>query len=245
MGGAAALLSPRRAAALGLLLAALVAYDAGAGALPDLGYWGDVAWLALVVLPATFAVPLLALPLHRARALPLLAAGLGVLAVLLHLAGAGSLFNVAKLLAYTLVGMWFVQPFHVLGWIVLVAALVPWVDAISVWRGPTDYIVSEEPGLFDRIAVGFRFPGEEGSANIGPPDFLFFALFLTAADMWGLRVVWTWVGMTAALSLTLVLTAWLDVSGLPALPAISLGFLAPNADLIWRRWRATAPAPSS
>ena len=29
-----------------------------------------------------------------------------------------------------------------------------------------------------------------------------------------------------------------DVDGLPALPALSLGFLVPNADLLWARWRA-------
>jgi len=30
---------------------------------------------------------------------------------------------------------------------------------------------------------------------------------------------------------------WLDLSGLPALPGIALGFLLPNADLLWRRLR--------
>jgi hypothetical protein len=44
--------------------------------------------------------------------------------------------------------------------------------------------------------------------------------------------------MTALLGLTLVLTAYTDVAGLPALPAICLGFLLPNADLLWRALRA-------
>jgi hypothetical protein len=37
----------------------------------------------------------------------------------------------------------------------------------------------------------------------------------------------------------------LDVAGLPALPAISLGFLLPNADLLWRALRERSARPSS
>jgi hypothetical protein len=48
--------------------------------------------------------------------------------------------------------------------------------------------------------------------------------------------------MTTMLALTLVLVWEWDVIGLPALPAICLGFLLPNADLLWRHvrdeWRA-------
>ncbi len=41
--------------------------------------------------------------------------------------------------------------------------------------------------------------------------------------------------MTACLAATLALVWWWDdVAGLPALPAVCLGFLLPNADLLWR-----------
>ena len=40
--------------------------------------------------------------------------------------------------------------------------------------------------------------------------------------------------MTGFLSLTLVLVWAFDSSGLPALPAVCLGFLLPNVDLLWR-----------
>ena len=43
--------------------------------------------------------------------------------------------------------------------------------------------------------------------------------------------------MAGALSATLLLTYALDLNGLPALPAISLGFVVPNADLLWRSLR--------
>ncbi len=52
-----------------------------------------------------------------------------------------------------------------------------------------------------------------------------------------LRVLPTWLALVASLGATIALTVWLDLSGLPALPGIALGFLLPNADLLWRRLR--------
>jgi len=43
--------------------------------------------------------------------------------------------------------------------------------------------------------------------------------------------------MVAALGATIAITVWADVAGLPALPALSVGFLLPNADLIWMQLR--------
>jgi hypothetical protein len=237
VGGAAAVLGARRAAALAVVVAALAVWDAGAGVLPNVGKWPDVLVVAVVLLPLAFAVPWIALPAAAARGLLPIAAALVVLAALLDLAGMGSLFNVAKLLALTAVGFWFMQVFEALAWVVLIALVIPWVDILSVWRGPTDYVVSEQPSLFDRISFAFRLPGEEGSANIGPPDILFFALFLAAADRFGLRVRWTWLSMVGLLALTLILTTSFDLNGLPALPAVAIGFLLPNADLLWKAWR--------
>jgi hypothetical protein len=45
------------------------------------------------------------------------------------------------------------------------------------------------------------------------------------------------VCMVAALGGTIAITVWLNLNGLPALPAIAVGFLVPNVDLIWRRLR--------
>ena len=237
VGGAASILTVRRAAALAAVAALLVAWDAGAGVLPDLGRWPDVLVIALVVLPVTFSVPWLALPAAASRWIPHLVATLVALSFLLHLAGQGALFNATKLLALTAIGFWFMTVFEALSWVVLIALIIPWVDVLSVWRGPTDYIVSEQPSLFDRVSIAFRLPGEEGSANIGPPDILFFSLFLATADRFALRVRLTWISMVGLLSLTLISTSAFDLSGLPALPAIAVGFLLPNVDLLWRAWR--------
>ena len=237
MGAAAPVLSARRAAALAAVVALLVAWDAGAGVLPDLGHWPDVLVIALLVLPVVFTVPWLALPAAASRWVPHAAAALLGLSFLFYLAGFGALFNVSKLLALTAIGFWFMSVFEALSWVVLIALIIPWVDVLSVWRGPTEYIVSEQPSLFDRISIAFRLPGEEYSANIGPPDILFFSLFLSAAARFELRVHLTWISMVGLLSLTLISTDVFDLTGLPALPAIALGFLLPNADLLWKAWR--------
>jgi hypothetical protein len=238
VGRAASVLSLRRAVALAVLLAALVVYGAGADVLPNSSEPWDVAFFAVVLIPATMTVVWLLLPAASARGLLPVGIALAVLAVLLHLAGAESIFNVTKLLAVALLGFAFLAVLQPpLAWVALIAAIVPWVDAYSVWRGPTNVVVNKHPGLFDRIAVAFREPGTDTAARLGPPDVLFFALFLAAAQQFRLRTGWTFVSMVVLLALTLVFAAAFDVSGLPALPAVSLGFLLPNADLLWQRWR--------
>ncbi len=237
VGGAATVLSRQRALALAALLAALAAWDAFAEELPDLGEWGDVAFVALVLIPASFAVVWLLLPLARARGLIPVTIALGVLAWVLDLAGAAAVFNVTKLAAFAFAGFVFLELFQELSWVVLVAVLIPWVDALSVWRGPTKVVVEDRPGIFEKIAISFSLPGENNAAALGPPDVLFFALFLATAARFSLRVGWTWLAMTSLLSLTLVLTVAFDVNGLPALPAIAIGFLLANADVLWRSLR--------
>jgi hypothetical protein len=231
-------MSRRRALALAGLLVVLVAYGALAGQLPELPADElDVAFYALLVLPAFAAAIWLAVPLARRETKVLVVAAVlaGSLALALSLAGVDSAANVAKLACYGLVGFAFLSLFEELWWITLVAVLVPWVDIWSVAAGPTEYVVEQRPGLFEQVAIGFPTPGETAIVSIGPPDVIFFALFLAAADRFQLRVTATWIGMTACLAVTLALVWWWDdVAGLPALPAVCLGFLAPNADLLWR-----------
>ena len=163
--------------------------------------------------------------------------------MLLHFTELDVLFNLAKLFALICLGFWFLSWFENVMWAALVAVVIPWVDAISVWRGPTEYVVAQQPQVFDNVSIAFRVPGEDATANLGPPDILFFSLFLAAADRFGLRVAWTWLAMTALLGATLILTATTDVDGLPALPAICIGFLLPNADLLWTALRRRGRAP--
>ena len=137
----------------------------------------------------------------------------------------------------TFAAFWFLSYFDSLGWIVLVAAIIPWVDAWSVWRGPTHVIVTQKKEVFSNLSFAFPTPGEHTSANLGLPDLLFFALFLAATVRYQLRTRWTWLAMAASFGITLALSVWLDLGGLPALPGLSIAFVLVNADLIWHRLR--------
>jgi hypothetical protein len=228
----------RITALLGLSVG-LGAYYVWSESLPDLSSWGDVAVLGLLVIPAVYALVYLALPLRRARHLLLWGVGFGLLAAALEILDFDVLANFAKLAAVTLLAFWFLSYFETAAWVIVVALIVPWVDAISVWRGPTKHIVTRQPELFTTFSFAFPVPGEANTAQLGLPDLMFFALFLGAADRWGLRTKLTWAAMALSFGATLALTVAFDIGGLPALPLLALGFLMPNADLLWRRLRGS------
>jgi hypothetical protein len=128
--------------------------------------------------------------------------------------------------------------FESVSWVALVASIIPFVDSVSVWRGPTKTITTKHPEVFDVLSFAFPVPGEHAAAQLGMPDVLFFALFLGASARFQLRVGWTFLGMVVGLGLTFAATTQFQTLGLPALPGIALGFLVPNADLLWRAIRA-------
>src|SRR5438094_2127788 len=182
-----------RAAALLILGTALALYYAFHDRLWNASTWWDIAFLALVLIPACFALVWLLLPLRNAPGLLAVGLAFGVLALLFHLAGWGTPENFCKLFGVTAVGFWFLRYFETLSWVVLVAMIIPWVDAYSVWRGPTKQIVTHHEHVFSVLSFAFPVPGEHGAANLGVPDLLFFALFLAAAARFGLRVLPTWI----------------------------------------------------
>jgi hypothetical protein len=240
VGRASTVLASRRAAAFAALAVALGAYYAIHESLVDVSLWWEVAFLGLVLMPAVFALVWLVLPYRESHVLLWLALAFLALSVTLEAAELGALANFAKLGLMTSFGFWFLGFFENVLWVALVALVIPIVDSFSVWRGPTQHIVEEEPQIFDLFSFAFPFTGEAASANLGLPDLLFFALFLAAAAQWRLRVGWTWIALTASIALTMFLAVATDVSGLPALPGLAFGFLIPNADLLWaafRRWR--------
>jgi len=206
------------------------------------GNWWDVAWLVLVLIPAVFTLVLLALPLREARWL--LPAGLAfaALAAGLTVADIDVFANFARLAATALLGWWFLGFFEAVSWVVLVACIIPWVDAYSVWRGPTKHIIANHAHVFDVLSFAFPVPGEHAAASLGVPDLLFFALFLAASARFGLRVLATFVTLLVGLGVTIAATVYFDLSGLPALPGLAIGFLLPNADLLVRRLRGE-PGP--
>ena len=178
-----------------------------AESLPSFSLWWDIAIISLLVIPPVFALVYFALPLRTARWLLPAGIGVAVLAAVLQIVGLDVLANFAKLAAVTLLAWWFLGFFETAAWVVVVALIVPWVDAVSVWRGPTKHIVTHQRELFTTFSFAFPVPGEANTAQLGLPDLLFFALFLGAADRWGLRTRLTWAAMALSFGATLALTA--------------------------------------
>jgi len=230
-----------RVGAFVVLLAGVVTWSAVAPHVSHVGLWPAVAIISAAVMPATLGLIYLALPLWPRRWMILAAALFGVAAVLTWRADARLASNFAKLAAYTCAGWAFLRLFEELSWVVIVAAIIPFVDAISVAAGPTNQIVNHHPEVYSAVAVAFLAPGG-GAADLGPPDILFFALFLASTARWNLRTGWTWLTMTGMYALTLVTVNAVDVNGLPALPFLSAGFLLANGDLLWKRLRRPKPS---
>jgi hypothetical protein len=232
-----------RATALLGLSALVGAYYATLTDLPSASLWWEIAWLAFVVIPAVCALVLALLPLSRlpVARMMLIALGFLGLTVAFGLSGLHLLANFGKLGAMVFAAWAFLWFFEELSWVVLVALIIPWVDAYSVWRGPTKTIVEKHGSIFSAFSFVFPLPPKghvDQATHLGLPDLFFFSLFLAAASRFGLRVIPTWIGTTLSFGATMALAIWWNVSGLPALPLLALGFLLPNADLLWRRLRA-------
>jgi hypothetical protein len=233
-----------RAAAVLAVFAALGVYYGISESLFDLPIWGDVAFVGLVLMPALFSVTWLALPLWRAARPAVLAAtivALAALSALFSVVGLDIAANFTKFAAVTAVGWWFLGFFEAVSWVLLVALLIVPVDIYSVFRGPTKVIVEQQPQVFDALSIAFPLPGEHNSAQLGLPDVLFFALFLGATVLFGLRTSLTWVLMTLSFGATLALAVAFEISGLPALPLLSAAFVIANADLVWKKMRLRPP----
>ena len=239
----------RVAAVLGLT-AALSVYFAVHERLWSAPDWWDVAFLAFVLVPACFALVWFALPLRTRRRLLPIGLVIALLAWAFHEVSWRTPENFAKLAAATIVGFWFLTYFETVAWVVLVAAIIPIVDAYSVARGPTKWTVEHHEQVFTNLSFAFPIPGERAAANLGLPDLLFFALFLAATARFALRPAWTWLAMVASFGATIALAVSgalervFDLGGLPALPLLSIAFLLVNADLLWRRLRPR-PDPSA
>jgi hypothetical protein len=227
-----------RAAALLALGGLLGLYDALAERLPDIPLGAEVALLGGLVIPLTFALVALGLPARRSAWTLPTAIVLGGLAVLLEAKELDIAANYVKIAAVAGAAWFFLRFFEEISWIVLVALLIIPVDAFSVAGGPTKTILEDKPEVFDRLSIAFPVPGEPFSAQLGLPDVFFFALFLGSAERFGLRVRATFVACALSFGVTLALAAFTDVSGLPALPLLSAGFVLANVDLLWGRFRA-------
>jgi len=244
VGVAAAVLDRRRVSAFVAVGAVVGTWFLVAPHLDRVGLWWAIAIVSIFVMPVTLLLVYIALPLWSKRWLLPAVVVLALVALVCSLADWGLAANFAKLWAAVFAGWAFLTLFEKLSWVVIVAAVIPVVDIISVWRGPTHTITTHHFEVYTAVAIAFLVPGG-GAAYLGPPDVLFFALFLAAAARWHLRVFWTWFAMAAVYGLTIVIANAADVGGLPALPFLSVGFFAANGDVLLRRRSAGSSVSSS
>jgi hypothetical protein len=240
---AAVLTRPRVTAFVGVGLL-VYAWFLIAPHLGRVGLWPAIVLVSVAIIPGTLLLVLIALPLWDRRWLFVAVIALALVALVCTIADLGLEANFAKLWAAVFAGWAFLRLFERLSWVVLVAFVIPLVDIISVWKGPTHTITQHHFGVYTAVAIAFLVPGG-GAAYLGPPDILFYALFLAAAVRWRLRVAWTWFAMTLMYGLTVIVATAADVGGLPALPFLSFGFLVANADLLWASMRPSADSSES
>src|SRR5439155_12202153 len=168
-------------------LGALVGWYESAANLGGVSRWHAVVLIAFVLMPASFLLVWLALPLWSSRLLfPAGVVLVGLAVFFENVADFAIGANFCKLGALTLLGWWFLTFFEALSWVVLVALLIPWVDAYSVWRGPTKKITEGHGHVFSALSVAFVVP-RGGAARLGLPDVLFFDVFLGASYRFDLR----------------------------------------------------------
>jgi hypothetical protein len=207
------------------------------------GVWTAIAIIGAGVMPGMFALVLVAIPLSRLRwtVLFLITIALGLVAFACSETGQGLAANFAKFWAAVFAGWTFLYLFYEVSLVVLIAVIIPVVDSISVFTpgAPTHEIIKHYLSVYTDVAVAFP-ASLDYISGLGPPDILFFALFLGAAWRWQLRTGWTWFAMTGMYGLTIATTQAVGTSGLPALPFLSFGFLAANADLLWKAIRNRA-----
>ncbi len=179
------------------------------------------------------------LPLHTlGRRLPLLTAAALPLAILFVWLGWVPLANVAKVVAAAALGIWIAEELERLSWIVIVAVVSAVVDIVSVAAGPTKAILDQGPVVVGYFTVAVTWAGytySEAYTGLGISDVIFLALYLGSARRFGLRVGWSAVAMVVSFLATIAAAMWW--TALPALPLLSVAFLAVNGDLLWRKLR--------
>jgi hypothetical protein len=222
----------------------LLAWGYGSQVLPAPPVRLDIMLSSAVVLSAAAALVWGMLPLAAlGRRLPLVALVALPCAALFVWLGWVPVANVAKVVFAAALGIWIATELERVSWIVLVAAVSAVVDIVSVAAGPTKAILDQGPvvvGWFTLAATWMGYSYAEAYTGLGVSDVLFFALYLGAARRFRLRAAWSAVAMVGSFLVTIALAMWW--TALPALPLLSVAFIAVNADLLVKAMRSGGEA---
>jgi hypothetical protein len=219
--------------------ALIVLWGSLSSKLPALPVRADIMLSSALVLTLVAVLVWGLLPLHAlGRRLPLLSVVALPLAVLFVWLGWVPLANVTKVVAAAALGIWIAEELEQLSWIVVVAVISAVVDVISVAAGPTKAILDKGPVVVGYFTIAVTWAGytySEAYTGLGISDVIFLALYLGSARRFELRVGWSAVAMVVSFLATIAAAMWW--TALPALPLLSVAFLAVNGDLLWRRLR--------
>ena len=166
MGIIASVLARPRVTAFVVVGVVVYAWFQVAPHLGRIGLWPAIVLVAVAIIPGTLALVLIALPLWDRRWLWVAVIVLALLALVFTIADFGLAANFAKLWAAVFAGWAFLRLFERLSWVVLVAFVIPLVDIISVWKGPTHTITQHHFGVYTAVAIAFLVPGG-GAAYLG------------------------------------------------------------------------------
>jgi hypothetical protein len=224
--------------------AALILWTSFSYVLPSPPVRVDIMLSSLIVLALMGVLVWGMLPLRRlGRRLPLLAVVALPVAVLCVWLGWVPFANVAKVVAAAALGIWIADELERLSWIVVVAVVSAVVDVVSVAAGPTKALLGHGPVVVGYFTVAVSWAGysyRDAFTGLGISDVIFFALYLGTAQRFGLRTGWSVVAMIASFLGTIAAAMWW--TALPALPLLSVAFLAVNADLLLAKLRAPRAA---
>jgi hypothetical protein len=229
----------RRLALPAAAVAVLLAWGFGSRLLPAPPVRLNIMVSSAIVLSSVAALVWGLLPLSAlGRRLPLVALAALPFAVAFVWIGLVPAANVAKVVFAAALGIWIAGELERVSWVVIVAGVTAVVDIVSVAAGPTKAILDKGPvvvGYFTVAATWAGYSYAEAYTGLGTSDVLFFALYLGAARRFHLRAGWSAVAMVLSFLGTIALAMYW--TALPALPLLSLAFLAVNADLIVRGMR--------
>lgn len=245
--------SRSRVAAVALAATAFAVFTLSSGLLPTFAFRADVI-VSMAIGVALIGVMAGAVVTARPAASRLLwVAGLGLACAVVGTAfGVVALSDLGKIVFGVGAGYWLGSTLAELTddvrLIVGLAVVIGVLDAASVFlpQGPTHLLLTKAPQTVTYFVVAFPTIGysvHDAYSGLGTSDLIFFGLFLAAAVGYGLRVRLTLVAMVASYVVTVAVALW--TRALPALPGLSLAFLAVNADLIAHRWRASGDGPTA
>ena len=149
-----------RLALAAVFLALLALYYSISEYLPNLSRLGDVIWVDFALTALIFAPVYLALGLRNRYSAIVGAIVAAAVAIALHLSGEALAASIPKLATAALVGFIFLRFCDRVWLLVAIALLAPVMDTVSVWRGPTNKILTQAPQVFDVFSVASPIPGE-------------------------------------------------------------------------------------